>query len=160
ESTVWPDYAGLRRRTSWRRRCPAGIPPARSGTAGTGKTGRAGGCRDRTRSRTRPDVESAGVWGKKTRGGHRPQLRSSANVPPTSPIVPRGAPCRALRRGNGQALAPFCAASLENQAAVFRSHPGQEAMSAPAPAAIRLKRAFTLHNDRYPCETELCPEKT
>lgn len=69
---------------------------------------------------------------------------------------PRAGP---LRRGNGQALAPFCAPSLDNQTAVLRSHPGQEAMGAPPPAAIRLKRAFTLHNDPYPCETELCRRK-
>jgi hypothetical protein len=68
-------------------------------------------------------------------------------------------PVQCLRRRNGQALTPLCAAPLEDVPAVLRGHPGQEAMSAPPPAAIRLKRAFTLHNGRYPCETELFRRK-
>ena len=69
---------------------------------------------------------------------------------PTSRPSPPARP--GLRGGNRQPLAAFGAATLQDVTAIFRGHAHQEAMSAPAAAAIRLKRAFTLHNARNPCE--------
>ena len=50
----------------------------------------------------------------------------------------------ALRRGNRQTLAAFCAAPLENQPPILCAHPHEKTVRAPASAAIRLER--TLHN--------------
>ena len=73
----------------------------------------------------------------------------TAKTPPESPVDARS-PRQGLGRRNGQALAPFGAPSLEDVASVLRGHSHQEAVSAPPAAAIRLKRAFTLHNSRTP----------
>lgn len=80
--------------------------------------------------------------------GRRERSRT-AKAPPQSPVAARS-PRQGLGRRNGQALAPFGATTLEDVSSVLRGHSHQEAVGAPPAAAVRLKRAFTLHNSRTP----------
>ena len=51
-----------------------------------------------------------------------------------------------------EALAALGAAALQDVTAVLRGHAHQEAVGAATAPAIRLKRAFALHDARNPCK--------
>jgi hypothetical protein len=50
-----------------------------------------------------------------------------------------------LRARNGQPLPAFCAASLQDEPAVFRTHPDEKTVHPFPSARVWLKRAFTFH---------------
>ncbi len=121
--------SGIRLRTAYRRR-------------------RRHSCRGRHATRQRaPDPPELRRTAALRQAQGRPERSRRADVPPESPVAARAAPCRALRGRNGEPLTPFCAASFQIVTAILRGHPDQEAVRAPAPPAIRLKRAFALHAD-------------
>jgi hypothetical protein len=71
----------------------------------------------------------------------------------TNPVL--GAESQSLFVADRQALAPFGAAALQHEPAVFRAHAHQKSMRARAPTPVRLERPFPLHET--PSESDESP---